>query len=250
MAVTVDVVRVFTRGQVGGNHLGIVADGVRRSADEMQSIAADVGHSQTIFLLGDRDAPTARIFTPFRELLFAGHPLVGTAWYLAHHNTRARSIRTGVGDVRCGTVGDRAWIESTLAQPVSGFAGRYPQWLPDPVSVRVVEMPIPYVLWEAPGPDEVSAIVPLPSDLWVYTFARSGSTIRARFFVGDHFEDPATGSAAVALARSFLEDGEDSGEAKLFQGEEIGHPSTIHLSWRGRTVRIGGTVHAEPDLTV
>ncbi len=245
MGVVVDVVRVFTQGEAGGNHLGIVADGLPRAPEEMQEIAADVGYSETIFVLDPDSAPSVRIFTPFAELAFAGHPLVGTAWYLAHHGVRARTIRTLWGDVRCGSVGDRAWVETTLAQPVAEFAGRFPAWLPDPVSLRVVEMAHPYVLWELPAAEDVAGISPQPSDLWIYAFARSGSTVRARFFVENHFEDPATGSAAVALARSFLEDGADSGEVRVFQGEEIGHPSTIHLSWRGRTVRIGGTVHAE-----
>ncbi len=250
MAVNVDVVRVFTRGEAGGNHLGIVADSSDRSTEEMQAIAVEVGYSETVFVDASPDIPSVRIFTPFQELPFAGHPLVGTAWYLAHHGGSTRSIRTQKLKVSCGTVGDRAWIETVIDQPVTEFAGRYPAWLPDPRSIRIVEMPHPYVLWELSSAEQIEAIRPEATDLWVYAYSRSQTGVRARFFVGDQFEDPATGSAAVALARSLLVEGADSGEVKVFQGEEIGHPSTIHLSWRGRKVRIGGTVHAEPSRVV
>lgn len=242
--------RVFTRGESGGNHLGIVADGGARGAAEMQAIANEVGYSETVFFDGAEATPEVRIFTPFEELPFAGHPLVGAAWHLAHHGGAVRFLRLPWGEVRCGTVGDRAWIQTVFARPVVEYAGRYPEWLPDPTSVRVVEMPHPYVLWELATPEDVSAIEPEPSDLWVYAFARLGTTVRARFFVADHFEDPATGSAAVALAGALFDDGADSGEVKVFQGDEIGHPSTIHLSWRERTVRIGGTVHVEPSRQI
>lgn len=230
--------------------MGIVTDGVARSHDEMLSIARTVGYSETIFVDTATTPPTVRIFTPFEELPFAGHPLVGAAWYLAHHGQRPRSFRTKIGDLRCGTIGDRGWVEATLDQRVHEFAGRYPAWLPDPTDLLVVDMPHPYVLWELPTPADVGAIEAGTSDLWVYAFARSGATVRARFIVADQFEDPATGSAAVALARALLEDGEDSGELKVFQGEEIGHPSTIHLSWVGRRARIAGTVHPEPTISV
>ncbi len=250
MGLTVDVVRVFTRGESGGNHLGIVADGAKRTVGEMQEIATEVGHSETVFIDGTKPTPAVRIFTPFEELSFAGHPLVGAAWYLAHHGGPVRSLRPRSGEVRCGTVGDRAWVQTVFDRPVTEFAGRYPAWLPDPRSVRVVEMSHPYVLWELATGDDVSAISPEPSDLWVYAFARMGPTLRARFFVADHFEDPATGSAAVALAGALFSDGTDSGEVKVFQGDEIGHPSTIHLSWRERTVRIGGTVHVAPSRQI
>ena len=247
MSVEVHVVRVFTRGELGGNHLGIVADGDDRSTEEMQAIATEVGHSETIFLADDGKV---RIFTPFDELPFAGHPLVGAAWWLAHAGTRVRELRPPIGPIRCGTIGDRGWIETTLDQPVRSFSGRWPDWLPDPVRSCIVDMPLPYLIWQVESPAEVAAIEYQPGDQWIYAVAESGPTTRARFFVGDEFEDPATGSAAVALARARSHWGEESGEVRVLQGEEIGHPSTIHLSWRERRCRVAGTVHPEPSRVV
>ena len=55
-------------------------------------------------------------------------------------------------------------------------------------------------------------------------------------------EDPATGSAAVALATMWVASGEPSGAVVIHQGEEMGHPSRINLRWSGATASIGGTV--------
>ncbi|NND85126.1 MAG: PhzF family phenazine biosynthesis protein [Acidimicrobiia bacterium] len=247
MAVDVHVVRVFTRGEVGGNHLGIVADGEVRATEVMQAIATEVGYSETIFLSDDG---RVRIFTPFDELPFAGHPLVGAAWWLAHAGVRVRELRPPIGPIRCGVLGDRGWIEATLDQRVEEFSGRWPDWLPDPVRSCVVHMPIPYVIWQVASPDSVASIDPVPGNEWVYAVADAGATTRARFFVGQEFEDPATGSAAVALARARVHWGEESGEVRILQGEEIGHPSSIHLSWTERRCRVAGTVHPEPSLSI
>ena len=91
MAETIDVVvvRVFTddRG-ANGNELGILRSSPATHNRE-QEIATGLGFSETVFVdeVGP-DAPegrgaTIRIFTPASELPFAGHPSVGTAWWLA-----------------------------------------------------------------------------------------------------------------------------------------------------------------------
>ena len=84
------VLRVFTRGDVGGNHLGVVNDASGLDTDAMQGVAADLGFSETVFL-HDRgsDGPFVRIFTPAAEMQFAGHPLVGAAWMTS---VRSRSF--------------------------------------------------------------------------------------------------------------------------------------------------------------
>ena len=77
------VLRVFTRGDEGGNHLGVVTDATSLTAESMQAIALELGYSETIFLEWEEgEIPRVRIFTPGAELPFAGHPLVGMAWML------------------------------------------------------------------------------------------------------------------------------------------------------------------------
>ncbi|EYF01438.1 PhzF family phenazine biosynthesis protein [Chondromyces apiculatus] len=80
--VTVDV---FTSRRFGGNPLAVIPDARGLDAEVMQRIAAEFNYSESTFVLPPRDpAHTAevRIFSPTRELPFAGHPNVGTAFVL------------------------------------------------------------------------------------------------------------------------------------------------------------------------
>src|SRR5512139_2285386 len=81
--ITVDV---FTDRAFGGNPLAVVLEAGGLSTGQMQAIAAEFNYSETTFVLPPRDKAhdaEVRIFTPVRELPFAGHPNVGTAFVLA-----------------------------------------------------------------------------------------------------------------------------------------------------------------------
>jgi PhzF family phenazine biosynthesis protein len=72
---------VFTAEPTKGNGLAIIVDSDGLSAAQMQSFAAWTNLAETTFLLAPT-LPTAdykvRIFTPTREMLFAGHPTLGS----------------------------------------------------------------------------------------------------------------------------------------------------------------------------
>jgi len=77
---------VFTDRMFGGNPLAVVLDAEGLSTAQMQAVAAEFNYSETTFVLPPRDpSHTAwvRIFKPAREIPFAGHPNVGTAYVLA-----------------------------------------------------------------------------------------------------------------------------------------------------------------------
>ncbi|MGD2179411.1 MAG: PhzF family phenazine biosynthesis protein [Anaerolineae bacterium] len=80
-------VDVFTDTPFGGNPLAVFPEAEGLASEEMQRIAQEMNLSETTFVLPPQ-APHAdfkvRIFTPVRELPFAGHPVVGTHWVLAH----------------------------------------------------------------------------------------------------------------------------------------------------------------------
>ncbi len=81
--ITVDV---FTDRAFGGNPLGVVLDAGGLSIEQMQAIAREFNYSETTFVLPPADSAhdaQVRIFTVNRELPFAGHPNVGTAFVLA-----------------------------------------------------------------------------------------------------------------------------------------------------------------------
>src|SRR4051794_31322374 len=77
---------VFTGNAFGGNPLAVVLDAAELSTAQMQAIAIEVNYSETTFVLPPRDAANdaqVRIFTVRKELPFAGHPNIGTAFVLA-----------------------------------------------------------------------------------------------------------------------------------------------------------------------
>lgn len=83
---------VFTATKGAGNPLAVVLDGVGLTDAQMQMIAREFNISETTFVLPPK-APDqtafVRIFTPARELPFAGHPMIGTAVVLAQrHRTQ------------------------------------------------------------------------------------------------------------------------------------------------------------------
>ncbi len=97
---------VFTDKILEGNQLAVVTDARGMSAEEMQRIATETNLSETTFIL-PRDEATerergvqVRIFTVAEELQFAGHPTLGTAYYL-HKKTGKGTVEL---DLRVGKI--------------------------------------------------------------------------------------------------------------------------------------------------
>lgn len=208
----------------------------------MQRIAAELGFSETVFLEPRPHGGTsARIFTPGSELPFAGHPLVGAAWLLG---SAVGGIWCGIGEVRFRREGELVWIDVAANQPV------HPMDLPSwgtPEEACEVLMPLPYHLLRFASPDHVARLEVPPHELGevlAWSWEEPGRAVKARFFapgVGVP-EDPATGSAAVALGAALRQSGVRSGDLVIHQGDEVGCPSRLLLRWEGSTVSVGGSV--------
>lgn len=251
----VQILRVFTRGGSGGNHLGVVNDVVGLGEAAMQAIATDLGFSETVFVdwFDYETSPVVRIFTPTAELGFAGHPLVGAAWVMARLGPGGGGrLRCEITEVSYRMDGEMVWVDipsmgEVIPDPgidaflaAAGIDGVIRAW-------RVL-LPTEYVIAELDGPEAVASASPdldhLAARLGTYIVSFADGTARARFFapgVGVP-EDPATGSAAVALAAALCSEGIIDGELIIHQGEEMGHPSRIDLRWTPDRITIGGTV--------
>jgi predicted PhzF superfamily epimerase YddE/YHI9 len=154
-----------------GNHLGMMlaAEGLDPAA--RQRIAAELGYSETVFVDG---ADRLQIFTPTTELAFAGHPLVGAAWLLDRP-----TLHPPAGPVATRREDPLTWI---TADP--GFC---PVW----------------ELRREASPEVVDGLRPPAAGHvmhWAFVDEPAG-LVRARVFAPDYgvVEDPATGSAAIAL---------------------------------------------------
>jgi predicted PhzF superfamily epimerase YddE/YHI9 len=187
----VHVVRVFADADGRhGNELGIVLASPRTDGREA-AIARELGFSETVFVDAvdgsgaDPLGASIRILTPARELPFAGHPTVGTAWWLASQGVPVDHLRVPAGVVRVvrepGVVrvtADPAWA------PV--FA-----WLPLPSVEELHALDLAAAV-AAAGADHLYA--------WAWIDEAAG-WIRSRMGAPalGIAEDEATGSAALRV---------------------------------------------------
>jgi predicted PhzF superfamily epimerase YddE/YHI9 len=163
----------------GGNPLGVILNGAAVPAERRQAVAADLGFSETVFV-DDSATGVLRIFTPTVELPLAGHPLVGTAWLLAHSGAAVDTLRPPAGDVPTWAEGELTWIRAR-----EEWAQLY--------EVRQLGGAPEVDRFAVPGGDAMVAV-------WAWEDEAAGR-VRARVFpngIGIE-EDEATGAAALQL---------------------------------------------------
>lgn len=243
------VVRVFTVGEAGGNALGVIPDATGLESAEMQEIAADLGFSETVFMdWAEASDPALRIFTPAAEMPFAGHPLVGTAWVLNELGPGASGVSIQIGDVGIRRDGDMVWVlPPSIERPVRAAPVEEARRLGiRAIGAWHVEVPSDYLLAEVSTEEELVSVVPVPALAdaahGVYVF-HGRTPFRSRFFAPRLGvpEDPATGSAAVALCALLRSQGMDSGSIQIMQGPPTSL-SDLRVIWQGSNVELGGTV--------
>ncbi len=273
---------VFTDRQFGGNPLAIVLDAAGLSTAQMQSVAREFNYSETTFVLPPRDdAHTAqvRIFTPTKEVPFAGHPNIGTAIVLARvledagHAPFERMVfeeAAGLVSIRLhrehGTI-----VSAELTAPellslgarasrddVAACLSLSPRDIRESNhAAQVASIGLPFLVVELatrealarckPVPAEhVRVLPPLETDaIFAYVRMSLGGDLQARMFspLDACIEDPATGSASgatIALLASLHADPDGEQSWRIEQGVDMGRPSLI----LGTTEKRGGAVTA------
>jgi trans-2,3-dihydro-3-hydroxyanthranilate isomerase len=279
--VTVDV---FTDRAFGGNPLGVVLDAGGLSTAQMQAIAREFNYSETTFVLPPADKANdaqVRIFTVNREIPFAGHPNVGTAFVLATLAAKPPVrllFEEGAGLVPVEIVTEQGRVVSTeftapqtlkrMSQVSAEQAAallsltasdvRTDRHLPQVISVGLsfiaVELASRDALRRA-KPDAAAFERTFPCDgsdaVYFYTKdvpeSEKPCDLQARMFhpgSSGLSEDPATGSATAAAA-ALLADLDDmrDGELKLKlgQGVDMGRPSLLLTRVRKKNGAIEST---------
>ncbi|UYW29607.1 PhzF family phenazine biosynthesis protein [Methylorubrum extorquens] len=150
---------VFTDTPLAGNPLAVVLDADGLSAEAMQAIASEFNLSETVFVLPPaepRHRARLRIFTPTRELTFAGHPTVGTAVLLALRD-RAERQAVALADAAAFGLEEEIGIVSCVVEAAEdGNNGRARFKLPV----------LPTYLGEAPANEALATALGLkPGDL-------------------------------------------------------------------------------------
>jgi trans-2,3-dihydro-3-hydroxyanthranilate isomerase len=262
---------VFTDTPFAGNPLAIVFDAETLSDRQMQAIAREFNLSETTFIRAPANAvhtAEVRIFTPARELPFAGHPTIGSAIAIAearHGRGEPRDVllvlEEKVGPVRCAVKLAAAGVSFAefdapkLSEEIGHGAS-------DGLATAALGLELSDIGFDRHIPTLYSAGVPFafiplasldalarakPSATFsaetlgateVYLYARAGKeerhAFRARMFAPEIgiVEDPATGSAAAAFAGVATRfEGLSDGWTQLpiLQGVEMGRPSLIGL---------------------
>ena len=255
---------VFTDRAFAGNPLAIFPD-CTFDGDTMQHIAREMNLSETVFVSRGEGAvaATLRIFTPFREIAFAGHPTVGTAIALADHlhwirpDQAAFTLRLGIGDVAISVErgsSTTAWLTTPpvtfgreiaredaaamLALGVADVRGDVPPQLAGAgnpffyvaaattAAVDRAQLDVAAVR-EQVGWSDVNG---------VYCFAQTEQGTYARMFapMAGIAEDPATGSA-TGPAYAYLAKWGALAHKEHFiseQGVAMGRPSVLHVRIR------------------
>jgi len=273
---------VFTSRPLEGNQLAVVPDARGLSDEEMQKLARETNLSETTFILPReetverRDGHKVRIFTVSEELPFAGHPTLGTAWYLRQHANEDKIVldlkvgkipvqfeqREGLlfGEMRqaepqFGRMHAHAEVAQALGLPVSE--------LEEDLPIQTVSTGMPFTMvpfrslatlqklnvsWSQMAP----YLATIGNPAFFYFVCRetveSKATVHARmiFYNG---EDPATGSAGGCCAAWAVKYGVLRPELQglIEQGMETRRPSWIYIragrsDGRVTNVRVGGNV--------
>jgi len=252
---------VFTDVPLAGNQLAVFTDARDLTGEDMQALALEVGFSESVFVLPPAAADAdvrIRIFTPARELPFAGHPVLGTAFVLGGPLSKVVvRLETGAGVVPVTLERDGPRIVfGRMEQPVPPWAAfDREEELLAALGVAASGLPVEWydlgpghVYVELGSPGEVAALEPdlaalaRVTHLGANCFARDGAAWKTRMFAPVHgvSEDPATGSAAGPLAVHLARHGRiPFGERiEIHQGEEIGRPSTLFAEAHGEGDRI------------
>ena len=266
---------VFSDQAFGGNQLAILPDARAITDEGLQAVTREFNFAESTFVLPAGSAAAARrvrIFTPGRELPFAGHPTVGTACALVKEGIAQPgdfTIEEGIGPVAVRVERDGESFSARFA------VDRAPVLHPDPTTpaeaaaaISLDEADVVQVVAAGLGVDftfvrlrdrETVDRAKLDQAAWsrafagkvadqIYLFAgdlADGGDIYARMF-GPSLgisEDPATGSAAgilAGVAAGLAGQAVDRFSLSISQGVAMGRPSKIQSCARLRNAEVVG----------
>lgn len=279
------IVDVFAERPYAGNQLAVVVGDELPNSETMQRIAAETNYSETTFIspgLNDKGNYAVRIFTPAREIDFAGHPVLGTAWVLKQYVMKNTAIEVSL-ELSIGTVtvtfdvsksGDEiAWFrapsmslgDSADPELMATALGLATQDIDDTTPIQQVSagtsaMIVPVRDFAALQRARLNldAYAPLAAQGFpplTYLFCSEtqdpDNDVCVRFFFEAHGvrEDPATGNGAAFLGAYLLEHKTGNGgqfSLRIEQGHAIQRLSRILLKGRKEAgveiVFVGGRV--------
>lgn len=266
----------FAATPEGGNPAGVVLDASGLSEQDMLRIAAEVGYSETAFVMGQAaDAPVpryrVRYWSPAAEVPFCGHATVATAVVLAERvGTGPLVFDTNAGPVALDTTEQEGSVEvsfTSVEPEVREIDGAVLDQLLQALSLARSDLDPRFPPREAFAgnwhpvlvladrelfhqfrfrPAEVAALMRAQGWLGTVTVlhATGAAEFAARnlFPVGRITEDPATGSAAASVGAYLRELEYPERSVRIHQGAHVGRPSllTVEIPAEGGITVSGG----------
>lgn len=273
---------VFTATPTRGNALAVIVDGIANDValtdEQMQTVAAWTNLAETTFLFPP-EHPDAdykvRIFTPSREMLFAGHPTLGSCFSWLH--TGGKPKTAGVVKQECGV----GIVEIDINNSPPAFVA--PPTSIDPLpeehlhsiikaleinpaqmvsSKLLVNGPVWHVL-ELDTAERVLAVDsskvrwPEFNSIGLIGKHRDGAEcdyeVRMLAASSGMSEDPITGSLNAALAIWLNSEGRLGKDLLIAQGSNINRHGRVHVKpdkIQPDVVRIGGHTHLLIEGTI
>jgi trans-2,3-dihydro-3-hydroxyanthranilate isomerase len=275
------VVDVFTERPLEGNPLAVFPDARDLDESMMQRVAKELNLSETAFVLPPTRSDCVakvRIFTPVREMLFAGHPTIGTSYVLLDEG---RVVPGGFAlEELIGSIPIRVehaerpliWLrtppiaEDNTMDPLAcaHVLGLSPSdLLETPPQILRVGLPVLYIAVKDKGSVDRAAVSTLESvraginePLGVFVFTPTPEGAYSRFFAPEHgvVEDPATGSAtgplAAYLIKHRLVSDQPGTRFVSEQGTKMGRRSILHVHISYDGIEVGGYVTPLVEATM
>jgi trans-2,3-dihydro-3-hydroxyanthranilate isomerase len=283
------VVDVFTERPLEGNALAVFPDASGLDDATMRKIAKELNLSETTFVYPASRADCAanvRIFTPTRELPFAGHPTIGTSFVLLDEGMVPKdserfaleekvgpvSIRVDPGErpliwlttppIKSGRTFDPGGCARALGIEPGDLLEITPQLLSSgnpTIFIAVKDKEVVDRAWlDLQGMKALTDGQPEPA--CVFVFAPTSGGAYSRMFAPEYgiVEDPATGSSTGPLAAFMLRHGLVSGAADSRfvseQGTKMGRRSFLHVQLHGEQgadgIEVGGYVSPVAEATL
>jgi len=264
----------FSQNGLGGNPAGVAFYDSMPSAEEMMSIAKEIGYSETAFLVKQNDSWRVRYFAPELEVPFCGHATIalgaalgerfgeGTYKLILNNSEISVSAKKSGSGMSATLQSPETWSKDAPQEYVNRILAAFnltKDQLDAHFPVRIAGAGATHLiifvkdrqtLADMKYPfEEVRALMAEQNLVTIsLLWQESDSVIHSRnpFAAGGVYEDPATGAAAAALA-GYLRDISWQG-AKTFtilQGEDMGVPSRLNVSFTeksGESISVSGEV--------
>ncbi len=259
-------VDVFTAVPFKGNPLAVVVSADGLNDQQMAAIANWTNLSETAFLLRPTQPGAdyrVRIFTPERELPFAGHPTLGSChvWLAAGNAPTADHIvqECAVGLVRIRREGKRL---AFAAPPLQRSGAVAPDMLARIArALQIDAVQIKASQWVDNGPGWVAVMLATRAELlaverdhdalpgqalgvaapWDRDRDGTDAQFEVRAFMGTRpAEDPVTGSLNAGLGQWLIAAGLAPETYVASQGTVLGRAGRVHVARAGGDIWIGG----------